>query len=81
MLVRVCVRATHQLSLLGSILSNMLLVLGCAFFAGGIKFKTQTFNKTGVGMNSALLLLAVISLSVPAVCTQRPHGEEDTYSP
>mmetsp|Transcript_28650 Transcript_28650/g.54860 ORF Transcript_28650/g.54860 Transcript_28650/m.54860 type:complete len:450 (-) Transcript_28650:196-1545(-) len=56
-----------QLSLLGSILSNMLLVLGCAFFAGGIKFKTQTFNKTGVGMNSALLLLAVISLSVPAV--------------
>jgi Ca2+:H+ antiporter len=56
-----------QLSLLGSILSNMLLVLGCAFFAGGCKFKHQTFNKTGVGMNSALLLLAVISLSVPAV--------------
>lgn len=56
-----------QLSLLGSILSNMLLVLGCAFLFGGMKFKTQTFNKTGVGMNSALLLLAVISLSVPAV--------------
>lgn len=56
-----------QLSLLGSILSNMLLVLGCAFFAGGLKHKHQTFNKTGVGMNSALLLLAVISLSVPAV--------------
>jgi len=56
-----------QLSLLGSILSNMLLVLGCAFFAGGMYHKNQTFNKTGVAMNSALLLLAVISLSVPAV--------------
>lgn len=36
-----------QQSLLGSILSNMLLVLGCAFFAGGIKnhTKVQEFNK------------------------------------
>jgi Ca2+:H+ antiporter len=58
---------SHQLSLLGSILSNLLLVLGCAFFLGGTKYKTQTFNKTGVSMNSALLLLAVISLSVPSI--------------
>ena len=36
-----------QLSLLGSILSNMLLVLGCAFFFGGLKYSTQTFNKQG----------------------------------
>nr|XP_010937220.1 vacuolar cation/proton exchanger 2 isoform X2 [Elaeis guineensis] len=36
-----------QQSLLGSILSNMLLVLGCAFFAGGVVHysKDQTFNK------------------------------------
>lgn len=36
-----------QQSLLGSILSNMLLVLGCAFFAGGIVHyrKVQVFNK------------------------------------
>lgn len=36
-----------QLSLLGSILSNMLLVLGCAFFFGGLKHpqKDQKFNK------------------------------------
>lgn len=36
-----------QQSLLGSILSNMLLVLGCAFFSGGIAFygKEQSFNK------------------------------------
>nr|XP_029121643.1 vacuolar cation/proton exchanger 5 isoform X4 [Elaeis guineensis] len=38
-----------QQSLLGSILSNMLLVLGCAFFSGGIVFnkKEQVFNKGG----------------------------------
>lgn len=39
-----------QLSLLGSILSNMLLVLGCAFFCGGLICckKEQVFNKVGV---------------------------------
>lgn len=38
-----------QLSLLGSILSNMLLVLGCAFFFGGIAYpgEDQKFNKVG----------------------------------
>lgn len=36
-----------QLSLLGSILSNMLLVLGCAFFFGGLKYSSQTFHKEG----------------------------------
>eukprot|EP01039_Chlorochromonas_danica_P019241 gene19241-23266_t len=34
-----------QLSLLGSILSNMLLVLGTAFFCGGLQFETQFYNK------------------------------------
>ena len=39
-----------QLSLLGSILSNMLLVLGCAFFFGGLVFyrKEQVFNKVHI---------------------------------
>lgn len=39
-----------QLSLLGSILSNMLLVLGCAFFCGGLVFyrKEQVFDKVHV---------------------------------
>jgi Ca2+:H+ antiporter len=45
----------------------MLLVLGCAFAAGGLKYKTQTFSKMGVSINAALLLLAVTSLSVPSV--------------
>ena len=56
-----------QLSLLGSILSNMLLVLGCAFLFGGLTRKEQTFNAEGVMMNFGLLLLAVMGLSLPAI--------------
>ncbi|KAK9268435.1 hypothetical protein L1049_000185 [Liquidambar formosana] len=58
-----------QQSLLGSILSNMLLVLGCAFFSGGIVFyeKEQVFDKANAGVNSGLLLMAVMGLLFPAV--------------
>lgn len=58
-----------QQSLLGSILSNMLLVLGCAFFAGGIVHseKDQVFNKAAAVVNSGLLLMAVMGLLFPAV--------------
>ncbi|KAG0479949.1 hypothetical protein HPP92_010807 [Vanilla planifolia] len=58
-----------QQSLLGSILSNMLLVLGCAFFSGGIVFskKYQVFNKAAATVNSGLLLMAVMGLLFPAV--------------
>ncbi|XP_043702074.1 vacuolar cation/proton exchanger 3-like isoform X1 [Telopea speciosissima] len=58
-----------QQSLLGSILSNMLLVLGCAFFSGGIVFckKEQVFNKAAAVVNSGLLLMAVMGLLFPAV--------------
>ncbi|XP_042947347.1 vacuolar cation/proton exchanger 2-like isoform X2 [Carya illinoinensis] len=58
-----------QLSLLGSILSNMLLVLGCAFFCGGLVFykKEQQFNKATAVVSSGLLLMAVMGLLFPAV--------------
>ncbi|KAJ1428452.1 Sodium/calcium exchanger membrane region [Sesbania bispinosa] len=58
-----------QQSLLGSILSNMLLVLGCAFFTGGIVHhqKIQVFNKAAAVVNSGLLLMAVMGILFPAV--------------
>jgi len=56
-----------QLSLLGSILSNMLLVLGCAFLFGGMRYSEQSFNRQGVMANAGLLLLAVMGLSLPAM--------------
>ncbi|KAK4594170.1 hypothetical protein RGQ29_018022 [Quercus rubra] len=58
-----------QQSLLGSILSNMLLVLGCAFFSGGIVFyeKEQVFDMATASIDSGLLLMAVMGLLFPAV--------------
>ncbi|KAL8139287.1 hypothetical protein V2J09_005308 [Rumex salicifolius] len=58
-----------QQSLLGSILSNMLLVLGGAFFTGGIVHsnKIQQFDKAAAIVNSGLLLMAVMGITFPAV--------------
>ncbi|XP_051126097.1 vacuolar cation/proton exchanger 3-like [Andrographis paniculata] len=58
-----------QQSLLGSILSNMLLVLGCALFGGGIVNcrRDQVFDKPTAAMNSGLLLMAVMGLLFPTV--------------
>ncbi|MCZ2258196.1 calcium/proton exchanger [Sporosarcina sp. G11-34] len=47
-------------SLTGSVLGNLLLVLGLSFFAGGIKFKRQKFNVHDARYNSGLLIFAVI---------------------
>jgi Ca2+:H+ antiporter len=55
-----------QLSLLGSVLSNMLLVLGSAWFAGGVTHHDQRFNVEGIGQNFGLLMLSVAACSVPA---------------
>ena len=52
-------------SLIGSIIGNLLLVLGLAFVWGGIHHKEQTFSPAAVGANGSLLLLAVISLTIP----------------
>jgi len=54
-----------QVSLLGSILSNLLLVLGCAFFAGGIRHKHQYFNVHGSAVNVGLLVISVMALLFP----------------
>lgn len=47
-------------SLTGSVLGNLLLVLGLSFFAGGIKFKRQKFSVHSARYNSGLLIFAVI---------------------
>ena len=54
-------------SITGSIIGNILLVLGVSMVAGGLRFKTQKFNAAAAGMNSTLLLLSVAGLLVPAV--------------
>ena len=56
-----------QLSLLGSVLSNSLLVLGTAFFFGGLKYKTQTYGKIASQINAVLLMLSVMALVFPSI--------------
>src|SRR4051794_24464328 len=53
-------------SLTGSIVGNILLVLGAAVLAGGIKHKDQRFNATGAQAQSTLLTLAAVGLIMPA---------------
>ncbi|KAL3154685.1 hypothetical protein ABBQ38_011234 [Trebouxia sp. C0009 RCD-2024] len=52
-------------SLIGSILSNLLLVLGCCFLLGGAKHKHQKFNTMLNKACCSLLLLACIGLVIP----------------
>ncbi|MDP4096844.1 calcium/proton exchanger [Paenibacillus sp. P96] len=54
-------------SLTGSIIGNLLLVLGASLFAGGLKFKVQNYNVSLAGLSGSLMIVAVISLFVPAV--------------
>lgn len=55
-----------QASITGSILGNILLVLGLSVLLGGAKHKQQSFNRTVAGTNAAMLTLAVVALLIPA---------------
>jgi Ca2+:H+ antiporter len=55
-----------QASMLGSILSNLLLVLGMCFWGGGYYYKVQQFNKTVAQTSASLLFISVASLLIPA---------------
>ncbi len=54
-------------SISGSIIGNVLLVLGLSMVAGGWGRERQTFNRTRAGANAAMLFLAVVALVMPAV--------------
>nr|OQO23230.1 hypothetical protein B0A51_10415 [Rachicladosporium sp. CCFEE 5018] len=55
-----------QASMLGSILSNILLVLGCCFISSGIRRRESTFNATVASTMSSLMAVAATSLIIPA---------------
>lgn len=64
-------------SLTGSVLGNLLLVLGLSFFAGGIKFKRQKFSVHSARYNSGLLIFAVIvAFVIPEVFSMTMNSEE-----
>jgi Ca2+:H+ antiporter len=57
-------------SITGSVIGNLLLVLGLSVFFGGLKYKTQNFNPMLAGHNASLMMLAVIALFIPAIFIQ-----------
>lgn len=54
-------------SITGSIIGNILLVLGLSILLGGFKFKDQKFNRTAASMSATALTLAAIALLIPSV--------------
>jgi Ca2+:H+ antiporter len=54
-------------SIAGSVISNILLVLGAAMFFGGLKRDKQTFNRTMAHSQAAMLLLALVAVVMPAL--------------
>jgi Ca2+:H+ antiporter len=67
----VALRAGHielvKASVTGSIIGNLLLVLGLSFFVGGLGRRSQKFHRTAATNTSAMLFLGVVALVMPAV--------------
>ncbi|KIM39774.1 hypothetical protein M413DRAFT_446688 [Hebeloma cylindrosporum] len=61
-----CELRVVQASLVGSVLSNLLLVLGMCFFAGGLKYSEQGFGLSATQLNTTLLTISVIAVLLPA---------------
>jgi len=69
-----------QLSMLGSVLSNLLLVLGTAFLVGGYKHKEQRFNRSAAVTNTGLLMFAVLALSLPSILDETHSGAGSSHA-
>jgi Ca2+:H+ antiporter len=72
--------ALVKASITGSIVGNLLLVLGVSFFVGGIGRTSQTFNRTAATNTVTMLFLAVVALVMPAVFDLSLHGALVTQS-
>lgn len=73
------VRAGHinvvKASLSGSIMGNLLLVLGASIVAGGVKRETLRFSRANASMNSTMLMIAAAALVMPAVFALTTFGD------
>src|SRR3954447_13976954 len=79
----VAINAGHielvKASITGSILGNLLLVLGLSFFCGGLGRKSQKFQRTAATNTSAMLFLAVVGLVMPAVFDLAIYGTLEAH--
>jgi len=60
-------------SIVGSVIGNILLVMGASMLVGGLPREKQTFSQTAASAQSAMLLLATAALTMPALF-QLIHG-------
>jgi len=65
-------------SLIGSVIGNVLLVMGLSTLLGGVKHKMQTFNADAAQSHASMMSLAVISLLVPALFVRAVPGLRET---
>ncbi|MDY6937223.1 MAG: calcium/proton exchanger [Cyanobacteriota bacterium] len=63
-------------SLTGSIISNLLLVMGFAMLLGGIRYKEQEFSSTIARLNASAMNLAVIAILLPTAVAATSSGIE-----
>jgi len=61
-------------SITGSILGNLLFVLGLSMFLGGLRHREQSFDRQRAGADSILLILAVTALAIPSFFSQASAG-------
>jgi Ca2+:H+ antiporter len=66
-------------SITGSIVGNLLLVLGASFFVGGLGRRSQKFDRTAASNTSVLLFLAVVALVMPAVFDLALYGTLEAH--
>ncbi|KAG9015120.1 hypothetical protein FRB94_004239 [Tulasnella sp. JGI-2019a] len=70
-----------QTSMLGSILSNLLLVLGMSFFAGGMVFQESHFQQTAAQTSSSLMTLSCLTLVIPAAYHAAKAAGHEPFNP
>ena len=54
-------------SIVGSLVTNLLLLIGLSMLAGGLKYREQRFNQTAAGVSSSLLIIAFAGVSIPTM--------------
>ena len=69
-----------QLSLIGSVVSNILLVLGMSFLVGGYKHTNQRYSKPAANANIGLLLLSCMAIILPTLMTTTRNINYFSYS-
>jgi Ca2+:H+ antiporter len=62
-------------SIIGSIIGNVLLVLGASLLLGGLKNGAQTFSATIAGINASMLAIVAAALSIPTIFAATNPGQ------